>query len=97
MALAVWIFLDQASPDRHNMFTTWRDVAVRGHWDMVLLATAFRLLLASLLISIIAFLCALLRKRRKTDKHRWSIIIIGLITLIGTVFFVIRFGWIPLW
>jgi len=97
LALAVWLFLDQASPDKVNVFSTWRNVLVRNYWDSMLLSTAFRLLLASVCISIIAFVCNLLRMKRKTDKYKKSIIIIGAVTIIGTVIFIIRFGWVPLW
>ena len=92
LALVVWVVLDQASPEKENMFTRFFSVSVRGYWNQELLPLAFRLLAASLCICIIAFIFNMKRKRRKTDKYNKSIIVISIITVISLVLFVVRFG-----
>jgi len=98
VAIAVWAVLDAASPEREvSWFTSIGrmrgvDIAVRDYWDTSLLPVAFGLLLAALAICILAFMFNKLRMRRKTDKYRKSIIIIGSITIIGVVLFLVRFG-----
>jgi len=90
-AITVWFVLDRAQPEKEHMFTRYFSVAVRENWDASLLPIALILLIASLVICIAAFIFNMLRQRRKTDKYKKSIIIIGAITLIGIVLFVIRF------
>jgi len=96
-ALAVWVFLDMASPDKENMFTRAFGINVRGYWDVSLLPSAFILLIGSLVLCLIAFFFNKLRMRRKTDKYRKSVFIIGGITIIGIVAFLVRFGSMFLW
>ena len=99
VAVAVWFVLESASPEREMRFVTSlmqvhfdSDIIVRNRWDMTLLPIAFFLLIASLCICIVSFMFNKMRMRRKTDKYRKSIIIIGIITILGIVFFLIRFG-----
>ena len=64
-----------------------------GGWNIVLLRQiGLILLVVSFLCSVAAFIFNMMRMRRKTDKYRKSVIIMGLITLTGIVFYVIRFG-----
>ena len=91
-ALVVWGILEFASPERETVFTQSWDIGVRTWWDGNLLPLAFVLLVMSFITCIVAFLFNMTRMRRKTDKYRMSIIIIGIITFIGIIAFVIRFG-----
>jgi len=91
VAFGVWIVLDSASPEKTTFFTQFFGSTVRSYWDTSLLPLAFALLVVSLCTCIVAFVFNMLRMRRKTDKYRKSIIIIGAITIVGIVFFVIRF------
>ena len=64
-----------------------------GGWNIVLLRQiGLILLVVSFLCSVAAFIFNMMRMRRKTDKYRKSVIIMGLITLTGIVFYVMRFG-----
>jgi len=99
VAVAVWFVLESASPEREMRFVTSllqvhfdSDIIVRNRWDMTLLPIAFFLLIASLCICIASFMFNKMRMRRKTDKYRKSIIIIGIITILGIIGFLIRFG-----
>jgi len=104
VAIAVWAVLESASPEREMTFITsflretmGAETRIRDYWDATLLPVAFWLLVLALAICVTAFVFNALRMRRKTDKYRKSIIIIGAITLIGIVLFLVRFGGGFLW
>ena len=99
IAFAVWVVLESASPERERMFITsflretmGAETIIRDQWDVTLLPLAFWLLIVSLAICVTAFIFNALRMRRKTDKYRKSVIIIGSVTIIGIVLFLVRFG-----
>jgi len=98
VAVAVWVVLDRASPEKEvEWFTSiarkrGTDIVIRDYWDSTLLPLAFGLLIAALAICVLAFFFNKLRMRRKTDKYRKSIIIIGIITIFGLALFLFRFG-----
>ena len=93
VAFFVTLVLDLASPERDNFFTNFLgEGMVRTEWDPALLPIGLVLLVVSFLCCIAAFMFNMMRMRRKTDKYRKSVIIMGLITLSGIVFYVIRFG-----
>ena len=65
----------------------------RTGWNVVLLRqVGLILLVVSFLCSVAAFIFNMMRMRRKTDKYRKSVIIMGSITLVSIVFYVMRFG-----
>ena len=97
LMLAVWAFLDRASPDSQHIFNQIFNVQGRTRWDVTLLPIAFALLLTSLGVCILGFFFNKMRMKRKTDKYRKSIFVIGGITIIGLVVFLIRFGSYFLW
>jgi NDP-sugar pyrophosphorylase family protein len=93
VTFAVWIVLSQAAPHRQTVFFFVYSVYDRReYWDSPLLYVAFALLLASLAICTAAFFFNKLRMRRKTDKYRKSVFIIGGVTLLGLIYFLINFG-----
>jgi len=98
VAIAVWAVLDAASPEKEvGWFTSIGrvrgvEITVRDYWDEKLLPTAFILLVAALAICVVAFLFNKARMKRKTDKYRKSVMIIGAITIIGIILFLFRFG-----
>ena len=92
VAFGVWVVLYSAQPEKENMFSRYFNIEVRDYWDASLLPLAFILLLASLGICVGAFIFNMQRMRRKTDKYRKSIMIIGAITIIGIVLFLVQFG-----
>ena len=94
VAFFVVLVLDIAS-DRPAMpgLQTWLGGGpVHPVWNATLLPVGLVLLVVSFLCSVAAFMFNMMRMRRKTDKYRKSVIIMGLITLAGIVFYVIRFG-----
>ena len=97
-AFIVWIVLYVASPPDDYIFNSLLEEGAIGRsWDEGLLILAFTLLILSLIACFVAFLFNKLRMRRKTDKYRVSVFIIGGITIIGIVLFLINFGGNFLW
>lgn len=93
VAITVVFVLDLAAPENDNFFTrTWEGAALRTTWNETLLPAVFILLMVSLLSCIAAFFFNRIRMRRKTDKFKKSILIIGALTLAGLILFVFRFG-----
>jgi len=96
--LAVWVVLEAASPDREMMFiNTFFNAHFgtagfgRARWDYSLVYTAYILLLVSLGTCVVAFLFNKMRMKRKSDKYKTSIFVIGGITIIAIIAFMIRF------
>ena len=57
-----------------------------------LLPYALILLIVAVFMCVVAFIFNAMRMKRKTDKYRKSIIIIGAITVAGLIAFLLRFG-----
>ena len=92
VTFSVWIVLDRASPEKETMFSRFFGITVRSYWNSSLLQIAWTMLVVSLGTCILAFIFNILRKRRKTDKYKLSVIIIGVINIAGIIFFLSRFG-----
>jgi len=92
VAITVLFIIHVAAPERVDFFTHVFGGQVVTTWNAQLLWVAFILLIASLICCIAAFLFNMLRMRRKTDKYRKSVIFMGVVTLLGIVFFIIQFG-----
>lgn len=92
LTISALLTLDVAAPTRENLFTHLMGGAERITWNEITLLITFSLIVISILSCIGAFIFNMLRMRRKTDKYKKSIIIIGLMTLVGFVVFMIRFG-----
>ncbi|MCL2499861.1 MAG: hypothetical protein FWE90_05940 [Defluviitaleaceae bacterium] len=84
--------IDIASPNLDNMFTHYFDTVERSVWDEFWILMAYILLVLSVVACLTSFIFHIMRKRRKTDKLRKSIVIIGALTLIGFALFIYRFG-----
>jgi len=96
---AVWVLLETAAPERELKFiTSFFDVQfgtepqIRTWWDYTFVYAAFVLLLVSLAACVAAFIFNKMRMKRKTDKYKKSIFIIGGITIIALIVFFFRFG-----
>ena len=97
--LAVWAVLDQAAPDReHRLMRTFIDVnnlgtpaPLRTWWDRPLVYVAIMLLVASIGICATAFVFSKFRMRRKTDKHRVSVFLVGGIAIIALIVLILLF------
>lgn len=92
VAFSVLLVLELAAPEQENFFTHTFNGTVRATWNETLLPLAFVLLIFAVIACAAAFVFNAMRMRRKTDKFRKSIIIIGLMTVVGLVAFTIRFA-----
>jgi len=91
VAVAALFVFEIASPDRINVSGVMGGTT-RIAWNTALFPVTFILLILSVLSCITAFIFNAMRMRRKTDKYRKSIIIIGALSLIGLVAFTLRFS-----
>ena len=98
--ITVWVLIETASPDRSMRFTqTFFEVhfgtdassAVRSRWDYTLVYIAYILQLVSMGTCVVAFLFNKMRMKRKGDKYKKSIFVIGCITIVAFIAFMIRF------
>jgi len=90
LIIAAITVTDQAKPGSESFFDRLFKVTVRDYWDEQLLRNAFFVLLINLAVCIIGFVLNLLRHKRKTDKISKSIIVLGVVTLAGIVWYLFR-------
>ena len=99
--IAVWVVLETASPERGMRFTqTFFQVhfgvdasaATRTRWNYTLIYVAYVSQLICLGSCAIALLLNKMRMKRKGDKYKISIFVVGGITIIAFIVFLIRFG-----
>jgi len=98
--IAVWVVIDTATPDRGMQFTqtffqlhfgTDAAGAMSTRTNYTLVYAAYILMLVSMGTCFIAFILNKMRMKRKSDKYKKSIFVIGGITLIAFIAFMIRF------
>jgi hypothetical protein len=92
VAIAALLVIEFASPDNPDLMSRTFGGVVDSTWNDALLPIAFILLVASVCVCIIAFVFNMMRMRRKTDKYRKSIIIIGALSFIGLITLSINFA-----
>ena len=68
------------------------EIPEQHQYSLRLIPIAFTLLVVSLLICLAAFIFNRLRMRRKTDRYRISIFIVGGVTIIALIAFLMNFG-----
>lgn len=90
LIITALIITGEAQPRHENFIDRLYHVTVRSNWDRNLLSYVFYILLINLATCIIGFVLNMLRQRRKTDKISKSIVILGLITLSGIVWYLIQ-------
>ena len=86
------LFIDVAAPRQTNFFTNVFDGSAQVSWNSNVLVFSYVLLVFSIASCITAFAFNMMRMRRKTDRVRKSVIIIGLTTIIGFILFTITFS-----
>lgn len=91
-AIFALFLLDRASPPMDNFFSRFFGVTLRTAWNASLLRTALVILILVFVVCVVGFLFNMTRMRRKSDKYNKSIITLGILALVGIVFFLIQFG-----
>lgn len=92
VSIASVLALEIASPASETLVDHMRGITPDTMWNTTILQISFFLLIFSLLSCVCAFIFNMLRMRRKTDKYRKSIIIIGLVNTAGFAAFMLVFG-----
>lgn len=90
LIIAAITFTDQAKPRSESFFDRLFHVKVRDYWDEYLLRYAFYLFVLNLTVCIIGFVLNMLRHKRKTDRISKSIIVLGVINLAGSLWYLFR-------
>ncbi|MDR2571162.1 MAG: hypothetical protein LBD23_12875 [Oscillospiraceae bacterium] len=97
--LVVWVVIELAAPAKESLlFTSFFNVrfgsgtAIRTQWDYTLVYVAYVLMLVSLGICMIGFILNRARVMKQGGKYSISIMLIGGITIVVFVIFLINFG-----
>lgn len=81
---------NSAQPNTETFFDRLLEISVRSFWDNDLLQYAFYVLLLNFTVCVIGFVLNILRQKRKTDRINKSIIILGVIALLGIIWYMFR-------
>ncbi|MCK4950751.1 MAG: hypothetical protein KAS48_02955 [Gammaproteobacteria bacterium] len=93
--LAVYVLLDRAKPERGTFIDTMYfeqlgiPVNVDSRWDMGLVEVVFYLMVLSLCVSIAGLLINATRRKRNDDGFRKYLVVLGLISVFGVVYYLI--------
>ena len=93
VAFGAFLVFEFASPPRTaGVLDVYAEATGPRGWQYDLLPYALILLIVAVFMCLVAFIFNAMRMKRKTDKYRKSIIIIGAFTVVGLVAFLMRFG-----
>ncbi|NLK73211.1 MAG: hypothetical protein GX285_09360 [Clostridiales bacterium] len=81
------LLIREAAPQNETFLDRFYNASVRTHWNDALLVCSFVFMLILTILCFYAFICNLKRRRRATDKLSYSIIILGIISIIGIIVF----------
>jgi len=83
-------FAQKAAPEIETFFDRYLGKTVRSYWDENSLRYAFIIFIINFIICVAGFILNMKRKRRKTDKVSKSIILLGLASLFGILWYLFR-------
>lgn len=92
LAISALLFLQTASPQGADMFTINSRTVLKSSWNTNLLRIILVMLIVVFVACAFGFCFNLLRHKRKTDRYKKSIIILGLISIAGIALFLLVFG-----
>ena len=91
----VWIILDQVAPPKSYGWLSFFDgySTPDGSWyrARVPINIAYILLMVSIGLCLVAFAFNRMRKRRKTDKYRFSVFFVGIVSILAFAAFLVFF------
>ncbi len=90
MFAALFIF-DRAKPEDKNFLVKATKVGARTTWNQELTNYLFYLMIFGLCISIIGIAINSRRYRRKDDRFRITLIILGVISIFGIIKYILSF------
>ena len=88
----VLFIIDRAKPEYENMFTKAANIKVRTSWNQELINYLFYLMIFGLCMSIIGLVINSRRHHRAKDRFRYTLIILGIISLLGIIMHLFRFN-----
>lgn len=89
--LTAMVILEKAQPQEIPYFSRLMHQEYRTWWDLELAQYFFYIMVFLLLLSLFTLLINSRRLKRKYDKLNISVVIIGLISLIGIILYLIYF------
>jgi hypothetical protein len=88
--IAALVFIDTAKPETETFFDRMFDVSIRDYWNENMLLYAFFVMVLDLAVCIIGLIFNLARHKRKTDRISKSILILGILSLSGILWYLLR-------
>ena len=90
MVMALIIF-EKAKPKTTILFRKVLDVSpnIRTYWDRELVRYIFYLMIVGFTLSVIGLIFNALRHRRKSDNYRLYLILLGIVSLIGMLIYLL--------
>lgn len=92
LAAGTLLFIDRAKPGTDDFFTTLFHGSVSYSWDEQLLRYSFFIFVGIFVLCLLGMIFNMLRHRRKSDKYNKSIIILGLMSFAGIIYFFLAFS-----
>ena len=91
LIVPVLIFIQKARPSLATVLDTIFDVTRTQTWDVNALGVIIVLLTLMLFLSIFGLIINFSRKKRKTDKIRFSFILLSIASIIGILSYIFSF------
>lgn len=85
LMLIALLVIGTAKPEIETFFDRYYSVPLRRTWDLELTRYVFYIMLLGLFLSVFGLLANSRRISRKEDSYRDSLIIVGVISLIGII------------
>jgi formate hydrogenlyase subunit 3/multisubunit Na+/H+ antiporter MnhD subunit len=90
LIICVIFIISEAKPRVENFFDKLFHVHLRKTWDEDLLRYSFFLMVILFFLCAFAFIFNLMRHKRKTDRFNKSIIILGIVSFVGSLIYLLR-------
>jgi len=84
--LLALILVEKARPQLEKYLDKTMNIQLRQSWNLEFIRFLFYLMILGLCLSIVGFAVNTMRKQRRTDEYRLSLIFLGLIS-IGTIIY----------
>lgn len=91
LVLVILGFAQEAKPQVETVIDKAFNTKLRNTWNYSLINDALYLLIFQLILCVVTIFINSKRHRRKTDKYNPSVIILGIVSIIGIVLLKIKF------
>ena len=91
-AVVTLFFIGKAEPSGVNLYTKLLQAEVITAWDVGMLRLACVFLLFSIVTCAAGMIANVTRKRRKTDRYNKSVIILGVLSIVGFIVFLVNYA-----